>query len=192
MELEKLRRMVLACLMAALAAVGAYLHVPLGPVPVTLTGLFVLLAGLLLGSRQGLASMGLYLLVGLIGLPVFAGGRGGVGHLLGPTGGYLAGFCLAAWVTGLVAERTRGRLAGQALAVVAGSLSVYAVGLPWLKAVAHLSWPQTLFAGMAPFLPGDAAKALAALALARAIRPVLSRQLPSPETAVAARPTDGP
>jgi biotin transport system substrate-specific component len=186
MEIEKIRQMVLSCLMASLAAVGAYLLVPLGPVPVTLTTLFVLLAGLLLGSRQGLASMGLYLLVGLIGLPVFSGGRGGIGHLLGPTGGYLAGFCLAAWVTGFISERTRGHLAGQVLAVAAGSLSVYAVGLPWLRTVANLSWSQALFAGMAPFLPGDAAKALAALALARAIRPILSRQL-----APSARPADG-
>jgi hypothetical protein len=80
MSIEKLRWMVLASLMAALTAVGAYIHVPIGPVPIVLSTLFAILSGLLLGSRWGLASMGLYLLVGAIGMPVFAGGKGGFAH----------------------------------------------------------------------------------------------------------------
>ena len=88
-SIEKLRKMVLASLMAALTAVGSTIFVPIGPVPIVLTTLFVLLSGLLLGSRWGLASMGLYLLVGAMGMPVFAGGRGGLPHFFGPTGGYL-------------------------------------------------------------------------------------------------------
>ncbi len=110
MPIEKLRWMVLASLMAALTAVGAYIHVPIGPVPIVLSTLFVLLSGLLLGSRWGLASMGLYLLVGAIGIPVFAGGKGGFAHFFGPTGGYLFGYVLAAWVAGLISERSRGLL----------------------------------------------------------------------------------
>src|SRR4030066_1766493 len=84
MPIEKLRWMVLASLMAALTAVGAYIYVPLGPVPIVLSTLFVILSGLLLGSRWGPASMALYLLVGAIGIPVFAGGRGGFAHRTGP------------------------------------------------------------------------------------------------------------
>ena len=80
MALENLRWTVLASLMAALTAVGAYLQIPIGPVPIVLSTLFVLLSGLLLGSRWGLVSMALYLLIGAIGLPVFSGGRGGVAH----------------------------------------------------------------------------------------------------------------
>ncbi len=179
MPIEKLKWMVLASLMAALTAVGAYLHIPIGPVPIVLSTLFVLLSGLLLGSRWGLASMALYLLVGAIGIPVFAGGKGGLAHFFGPTGGYLFGYVLASWATGLISERARGVLIVDILAVLVGSLAIYALGIPWLKIVTQLSWPRTLMVGMVPFLIGDAVKASVALILARAIRPALNRQLQS-------------
>jgi biotin transport system substrate-specific component len=177
MPIEKLRWIVLASLMAALTAVGAYIHIPIGPVPIVLSTLFVLLSGLLLGSRWGLASMALYLLVGAIGMPVFAGGKGGFAHFFGPTGGYLFGYALSAWMAGFVSERSRGFLVLEILAVMAGSLAIYGLGVPWLKWVAHMSWTKTFMVGMIPFLVGDAVKASAALVLARAIRPVLNRQL---------------
>jgi biotin transport system substrate-specific component len=177
MPIEKLRWMVLASLMAALTAVGAYIHVPIGPVPIVLSTLFVLLSGLLLGGQWGLASMGLYLLVGAIGIPVFAGGKGGFPHFFGPTGGYLFGYLLAAWVAGVISERSRGLLFLDIFAVVFGSLAIYSLGVPWLKIVTQLSWTKTFMVGMVPFLIGDAVKASVALILARAIRPVLKRQL---------------
>jgi biotin transport system substrate-specific component len=179
MSIEKLRWMVLASLMAALTAVGAYIHVPIGPVPIVLSTLFVLLAGLLLGSRWGLTSMGLYLLVGAIGIPVFAGGKGGFAHFFGPTGGYLFGYVLASWITGFISERARGLLILDIFAVLVGSLAIYGLGIPWLKMVTQLSWPKTLMVGVVPFLIGDAVKASVAIILARAIRPVLKRQLQS-------------
>jgi len=175
MPMEKLMRTVLASLMAALTAVGAYLHVPIGPVPIVLSGLFVLLSGLLLGSRWGLASMALYLLVGAIGMPVFAGGKGGFPHFFGPTGGYLFGYVLAAWLTGALSERFRGLLMGDIFAVVAGSIAIYLLGVPWLKFVTQMSWTKALVVGMVPFLIGDAVKASVALGLARAVRPMLRR-----------------
>jgi len=104
MPIEKLRSIVLSSLMAALTAVGACIHIPIAPVPIVLFTLFVLLSGLLLGSRWGLASIALYLLVGAIGMPVFAGGRGGFAHFFGPTGGYLFGFALSAWITGFISD----------------------------------------------------------------------------------------
>ena len=152
MPIEKLRWMVLASVMAALTAVGAYIHVPIGPVPIVLTTLFALLAGLLLGSRWGLASMGLYILVGAMGMPIFAGGKGGFAHLLGPTGGYLLGFALAAWVTGFISERSRGLLFWEIFAIVAGSLAIYGLGIPWFKMVTKMTWPKTFMVGMVPFL----------------------------------------
>jgi biotin transport system substrate-specific component len=179
MPIEKLRWMVLASLMAALTAVGAYIHVPIGPVPIVLSTLFVLLSGLLLGSRWGLASMVLYLFVGAIGLPVFSGGRGGIAHFFGPTGGYLFGYVLASWVTGFIAERSRGILILEIFSVVVGSLVIYGLGVPWLKVVTQMSWPKALLMGMVPFLIGDAVKASVALILARAVRPILKRQLQS-------------
>jgi len=104
MHVNELQRIAYTSLMAALIAVGAYIAIPIPivPVPIVLQNLFVLLAGLLLGSRWGLASMGLYLLAGSIGLPVFSGGRGGLAHFLGPTGGYLIGFAVEAWLVGFI------------------------------------------------------------------------------------------
>ncbi len=89
---SQLRMTVFASLFAALMAAGAYLSIPIGPVPIVLQNMFVLLAGLLLGNRWGLASVAVYLLAGVCGLPVFAGGLGGIGRIVGPTGGYLIGY----------------------------------------------------------------------------------------------------
>ncbi len=177
MPIEKLRWMVLASLMAALTAVGAYIHVPIGPVPIVLSTLFVLLSGLLLGSRWGLVSMVLYLFVGAIGIPVFSGGRGGFAHFLGPTGGYLFGYVLASWVTGFIAERSRSIFILEIFSVIMGELAIYSLGVPWLKMVTQMSWSKALMVGMIPFLIGDAVKATVALVLARAVRPILIRQM---------------
>lgn len=177
MPVEKLRLTVLASLMAALTAVGAYLQVPIGPVPIVLSTLFVLLSGLLLGSRWGLISIGLYLLIGAIGIPVFAGGKGGFAHFFGPTGGYLFGYALSAWVTGFISEGFRRSQVMQIIAVLFGSLAIYVIGVPWLKMIANLSWSKAFWVGMAPFLIGDAVKGSAAFILARSARPILNRQI---------------
>ena len=177
MPIEKLRMVVLASLMAALTAVGAYIYVPIGPVPIILSTLFVILSGLLLGSRWGLASMALYLLVGAIGLPVFVGGKGGFAHFMGPTGGYLFGYLVASWITGFISERSRGRMILDILAVIIGSLALYALGVPWLKTVTQMSWTKALMVGVLPFLIGDAIKACVVVILARSVRPILKRQL---------------
>ncbi len=172
MALETLRWMVFTCLMTALTAVGAQIAVPIGPVPMVLTNLFVLLSGLLLGPRRGAAAIGLYVLLGAVGLPVFAQFKSGLAHLAGPTGGYLAGFVAAAWVTG-VFSRASAHKAFDVVAVIAGSLTIYAMGVPWLKWVTGMPWAKALTVGMAPFLVGDGIKAAAAVALAWSLRPAL-------------------
>jgi biotin transport system substrate-specific component len=177
MPIEKLRWTVLASLMAALTAVGAYIHIPIGPVPIVLSTLFVLLSGLLLGSRWGLISMGLYLLVGAMGIPVFAGGKGGLAHFFGPTGGYLFGYVLSAWVAGFISERSHQSAVLQIIAIIFGSLAIYVIGVPWLKMVTNMSWEKSLLVGMVPFLIGDTVKGAAAFLLARSTRPILNRQL---------------
>jgi biotin transport system substrate-specific component len=169
-----LQKMVLAALMAALTAAGAYMAIPIGPVPIVLQSLFVILSGLVLGSRWAAASMAIYLLAGIIGLPVFAGGSGGLAKLLGPTGGYLVGFLLAAYLIGLVAERSDGRLWINLLGLVAGSLLIYLCGVAWLKTILGVSLNKALAMGMWPFLPGDALKIAAALALDRSLRPLIA------------------
>jgi biotin transport system substrate-specific component len=173
---NSLQKMVLAALMAALTAAGAYMVIPIGPVPIVLQNLFVLLSGLLLGSRWAAASISIYLLAGVLGLPVFAGGSGGLTKLIGPTGGYLVGFLLAAYIVGLVAERSRGKLWVNLIGLVAGSLVIYLCGVTWLKVVLGISVTKALAMGMFPFLPGDALKIGAALVLGRALAPLVESQ----------------
>lgn len=167
---------VYASLMAALIAAGAYVAIPVGPVPIVLQNLFVFLAGLLLGSRWGAASVGVYLLAGALGLPVFAGGTGGIGRLAGPTGGYLAGFVPAAFLIGLITEKAPGRVWVDVAAMVCGAAVVYALGLTWLKILTGMTPAKTLALGMFPFLPGDAVKIAAAVPIARALRPVIDKR----------------
>lgn len=102
-----LKMMVYASLFSALMAAGAYIAVPVGPVPIVLQNMVVLMAGLLLGVRWGMAALLLYLFMGACGLPVFAGGTGGIGRLFGPTGGYLLGYIPAIWMTALLSQTNR-------------------------------------------------------------------------------------
>jgi biotin transport system substrate-specific component len=174
---NQLRMMVYASLFAALTAVGAYLAIPIGPVPIVLQNLFVLLTGLMLGSKWGLASVAVYLLAGICGLPVFAGGTGGIGKLLGPTGGYLLGYLPAVFVIGWLAEKMPPRVIWHVLALLLGSLIVYACGVPWLKMVTGMPLSKALAVGMYPFLIGDALKIAAAIPIAKALTPVFTSKL---------------
>ena len=170
-----LRMTVYASLMAALTAAGAYLAIPIGPVPIVLQNLFIFLSGLLLGPRWGAASVAIYLLAGALGLPVFAGGTGGIGHFAGPTGGYLLGYLPAVFVIGLISCGSKKRVVLDIVAMVAGSVIVYAIGLSWLKILTKMTMTKTLAVGMLPFLPGDALKIAAAVPIAKALRPVINR-----------------
>ena len=173
----QLKRMVYAALMAALTAAGAYIAIPVGPVPIVLQNLFIMLAGLLLGGRWGLISVGVYLLAGAVGLPVFAGGTGGIGKFVGPTGGYLLGFAAAAFLIGVISERGNGRVAIDVLAMLAGTAVIYAFGISWLKVVTGMSVTKAAAVGMLPFLIGDALKIAAAIPIAKAVRPVIDGSL---------------
>jgi biotin transport system substrate-specific component len=170
---NQLRMMVYASLFAALTAVGAFLAIPIGPVPIVLQNMFVFLAGLLLGGRWGLASVGVYLLAGACGLPVFAGGLGGISRFIGPTGGYLIGYLPAVFLIGTMSQKVNPRIISDVLAMICGTLVLYACGISWLKIVTGMSPAKALALGMYPFLIGDALKIAAAAVIARALRPVL-------------------
>jgi len=171
---HSLRMMIYAALLSAFIAVGAFLIIPIGPVPVVLQNLFVLLAGLLLGSRWATVSVGVYLLAGICGLPVFAGGGAGIGRLLGPTGGYLVGFLPAAFLVGFITERAGHRIWIQVAAMIGATLVIYGCGVPWLMKVAQLSLGKALAVGMIPFLVGDALKIAVAVPISRTLRPLMS------------------
>lgn len=172
-QTDTLRPMVYTSLFVALITVGAFITIPIGPVPIVLQNMFVLLAGLILGPARGTACVAVYLLVGLAGLPVFAGGTSGIGKLLGPTGGYLLGYLPAVLVTGVLSKTLGKKPAGDILAMAAGSVVVYAAGVPWLKIAFSMSWGKAVSAGMLPFLLGDAVKIAAAAVIAKKIRPLV-------------------
>ena len=172
---HKHRMMVFSALFSAFIAAGAYLIIPIGPVPIVLQNLFVLLAGLLLGSRWGVTSVAVYMVAGICGLPVFYGGTAGLQHFVGPTGGYLIGFLPAAYIVGLVSERTAARIAPQVLAMIGATLVIYSLGVAWLVQSTQMSFSKGLAVGMYPFLIGDALKIGVAVPMARAIRPILHR-----------------
>lgn len=171
---SRTRDMVTASLLASLIAATSWVSGVWQPVPFSLQSLFVVLAALLLPPAWAIAAMGVYVLLGAIGLPVFAQGGSGLGILAGPTGGYLVGFILAAGVGSVVRRALAGRRAesfvGDVAAAVTASLAVYAVGVPWLAASADLPLGAAVVGGMLPFVAGDAAKAFAAVGLAAAIR----------------------
>lgn len=142
------------------------IHLPFTPVPVTGQTLGVLLAGAALGSRAGAASQGLYWMLGAIGLPFYAGGTGGWEHATGSTAGYLAGFLVAAWVVGRLAEsRQDRRLLTSIPAMLAGSAIIYAFGITWLMISLQTDLPQAIAWGFTPFAVGDLIKVVAAGAL---------------------------
>ncbi|MCL2609588.1 MAG: biotin transporter BioY [Treponema sp.] len=164
--------MVFVALFAALIAAGAFLIVPVGPVPVVLQNMFALLAGLVLGPALGAGAAALFVAAGAVGAPVFGGGGAGLASLLGPTGGYLLGYILGAFVSGLIAgspkpERKTPALR-LALAVAAGILAVYVPGLVALSR--FVGWDRVLIAGFVPFIAGDAVKGILAVLVARRLR----------------------
>ena len=152
-----------------LLTLSAKLQIPFYPVPMTLQTLVVLLLGIAFGWRLGFATVVFYLVQGAAGLPVFAGTpeKGlGLAYLMGPTGGYLIGFAIAAAITGWMAERGFDRsVAGTAVAMLCGNAVIYTCGLAWLGQFVGYS-EKLLEFGITPFILGDLVKiALATVAL---------------------------
>ena len=172
-----LRMMVYASLLAALTAAGALFSIQVGDVPVILYNFFILLMGLLLGARWGTASIAVYLLAGSLGLPVFAGGKGGLAILLGPTGGYLIGFLPAVFMIGLISEKFNQRLLPDIIALLCGTAIIYALGVIQLKIVLDKTWMVSLAIGFFPFIIFDVIKLVAAAVTARAIRPIINTNM---------------
>jgi biotin transport system substrate-specific component len=153
---------------ATIMALSAQVSIPLPFTPVPITGqtFAVVLVGSSLGAVLGFSSVLLYWLVGIAGAPVYAQQTGGWETFMGPTGGYIIGFMLAALVTGLLAERRWDRRFRSALsAMLMGNVLIYLCGLPWLAAEIDTNLEQTLEAGLYPFVIGDVLKLYLAGAL---------------------------
>lgn len=168
------RGMVLAALFAALLSVFSQLAVPMVPVPINLGLLAVYLCALALEPRWALISVGLYLAMGAIGLPVFAGFRGGPAALFGPTGGYLLGYVFAAGLIAALRDKAE-TLLGRIAILALGMLSCYIPGTLWLMMLTGRTAAEALPLAVYPFLPGDAVKIMAAAMLAPKLREALRR-----------------
>ena len=161
------RDMVLIALFAAITAAFAVfppVQIPVVPAPIVVQNIGVMLAGAILGARRGGLALLLFVVLVALGMPLLTGWKGGFGVILGPTGGFVLSWIPAAFVVGAMVEKFWSRLNFWNLLlcnVVGGIVVVYALGIPWLAAVAGLELGQAL-AGSALFIPGDVVKAVIA------------------------------
>lgn len=177
---EQTRMLALAALFAVVTAAANFIKIPVGVVPITLLFFATALAGVLLGPRWGAVSQVVYVVLGLVGLPIFTGG-GGLGYVLQPSFGFLLGLIPAAWVIGML---TRGRPGPVrvALFALAGLAVLYLVGLPYMWFILNvylekgMALPALLWSGMLIFLPGDVLKIAGVAALSRPLRRALDRR----------------
>lgn len=169
---SELRNLAMASMYAALTGIGAWIAVPLAAVPITLQVFFVYLAGLMLDPGHAALAMVIYLVMGVVGLPVFAQGSAGLGSVVGPAGGYLFGFIAAATILSLLVGRTRRAAPGRPRAItyllafgplLVASVTILGCGAVWGKFSTGLPWSTILTGWVLPFIPGDIVKIMMAL-----------------------------
>ena len=174
---NKTKTMALIAVMAAVTCIlgPLSLAIPVSPVPISLTNLAVYFAIYVLGMKRGTISYCIYLLLGLVGLPVFAAFTGGAGKLFGPTGGYLIGFIFMALICGFFIEKWEKKLYMHFIGMVLGTAVCYVFGTAWLAYTAHMGFAAALAAGVIPFIPGDLVKIIIAMIAGPIIRKQLKR-----------------
>lgn len=176
------RDLTLISMFAALTAVGAQLSLPTQPVPFTLQILFCMYSGVLLGAKKAALSQILYVSLGLIGLPIFSGFKGGIQTILSPTFGYLLGFIVCAYVVGKITEQFKDiNLFKLSLATVSGLLVVYLMGVPYLYLILNnvvnspITFPQAITTGFSVFIIQDLIKCAIVSVSSLAIVPALKK-----------------
>ena len=172
MEKRKIttQQMALVAIMTALTCILAPFSLPIGPVPISLTNLVIYFSLYLLGWKLGTLSYVIYLLIGLVGVPVFSGFTAGPAKLFGPTGGYLIGFIPMAIIAGIVIDKYTEKWLLCLLAMIAGTIVCYALGTAWLAYEAEMTFQAALMAGVIPFIIGDIAKMIVAIIVAPMIK----------------------
>lgn len=160
-------------LFSALMCIFGPMSVPIGPIPVSLTNLVIYVSVYILGTRGATISFLIYLLLGTVGLPVFSGYSGGIGKLVGPTGGYLVGFIFIAVIGGLFMEKSRANIYITSLGFVLSTAIVYLLGTAWFVYQAHVDWAYALGVCVYPFIPFDLGKIVIAAVLGKAVRTAL-------------------
>ena len=162
-------------LMAALMCVLCPVSVPIGPIPISLSILVILLTVYVLGTWRALVSYTVYLLLGAVGMPVFSGFQGGFAKLAGPTGGYLAGFWLMILVAGIIMEKGKRNLLVTILGMLVGVAIDYAVGTAWFVFQTESTVVHALDVCVYPFIPFDVAKIVIAVLLGSVVYKGLQR-----------------
>ena len=190
-SMNKTRNLVLCAVCAAITCVLAPLSIPLAAgVPISLATFAVMLAGVLLGSRLGAVSQLVYLLLGAVGLPVFAGWTGGADKIFGMTGGYLVGYIPLAWLTGLIYKRWGSaakmprRITFMILGMIAGNVALYVLGTVWFMIVTGMTLEASLAACVIPFIPGIFIKMAAVVVVAPPVENAIRRTAQTNEPAV--------
>lgn len=165
-------------LAAAIVCILAPVSITLGftPIPITL-GLFaVVMAGVILGSRNGTLCIFIYILIGAVGLPVFSGYSGGIVKVAGPSGGYLWGYLFLAWFTGFFVERFAGKWYMGVLGALIGTVACYMFGTVWMAVQLSMGPMEALWAGVIPFIPFDLMKIVLASVSCCPVRSMLIQQ----------------
>jgi biotin transport system substrate-specific component len=166
----KINTMTLVAVMAAVMCVLGPLTIPIGTVPVSLTVFTVWLGVTILGKQKGTLSYLIYLLIGLVGVPVFSGFTAGPGKLFGPTGGYLLGFIPMAWISGVFIEKFHKKIYLQMLGMLIGLLFCYIPGTIMLSVMMDMKFLAALSVGVFPFILFDLIKMVLALVIGQIIR----------------------
>lgn len=169
---SKIKQMTLIGLMTAILCILSPIAIPLpiSPIPVSLGNMAVCFVVAVLGLKSGTLSVLLYLLLGLAGLPVFSGFTGGLGKLLGPTGGYLIGYLFLALFFGFVVEHFHNRLFANTFGALSGMLILYLFGTLWLTFQLDLDFVSALWIGVIPYIPMDIVKIIVAIPLGMKLR----------------------
>lgn len=162
--------MAMIAVLTAMTCVLAPLSLPIGPVPISLTNLVIYIGLYVLGTKKETVSYVVYMIIGLVGVPVFSGFTGGPGKLVGPTGGYIIGFVPMAIIAGLVIDKYADKKWASFLGMVVGTIVCYALGTAWLAIQAQMDLKAALFAGVIPFIPGDVTKMIIAMILGPVLR----------------------
>lgn len=159
MKLSVTKRICMCGLFAALTAVFSQIQIPMAPVPINLATFSVMLSGSILGWKYGTISQIVYVLLGMVGAPVFAGFSGGLGIVAGKTGGYIIGYIASAFIVGIMTEKIKfSKKAIRPLSMVTGTIACYILGTAWFMIITNTGLWQSLLWCVIPFLIGDAIK----------------------------------
>ena len=169
----RIKHLALCALFVTLSAALAQLAIPIGPVPVTMTFVSIFLAAGLLGFKYGTLSQAVYVLMGAAGLPVFSRFSGGLGVILGPTGGFILGYVCCAALSGYLIERYNRQDRLLPVFLCAGVVATYIPGTIWYMYVTGTGAAAALSACVAPFIPGDIIKIVMCTILIKRLRPVI-------------------